>query len=867
MEFPLKHRLMIPGSIRRFLLVCCLTLVTLPAANTAAFAQKEFKIGPAPQWVKRMTPAEAATVPVDQVSQGVYYLLSDLQVRVEARTKIMYHHVAAKAVNEAGVEEIAHVQIGFDPSYETLMLHSINVRRGKRVMPKLKASAVRVLQREKELEYRIYDGGKTANVFLDDVRVGDIVEYAYTVSGANPVFGNLQFGRFDLQWTVPVNRFYGRLLWPAARKLYLSNHNTEIKPRTGKLNGYREYQWDVTNPPALLVEEDAPGWYDPYASVEWSEFKDWAAVARWALPFYRVPGRPGPAIEREVKRIAKTSADSRERLSAVLRFAQREIRYLGVEIGAGSHAPSRPQVVMERRFGDCKDKALLTTAMLRALGIEARPALVNTALGRGIVNLHPTPAAFNHVIVRVRLDGKDYWLDPTRPPQKGDLAHIYQPDYGYALVVDETTHALSPMGASSAVLNRTIHAVFDSRTGLTEPVLWTITSILEGASADAFRNSLASENREELQKRYLNFYAQYYPGLTIKAPFTVAEDEAANRVTVIEQYMVPGFWKRNEAKKRWEAGIYVPDVDDYLRQPRQTVRQSPLGIAHPVDLKCTMEVRLPEAWGIEPTRTAVEDPAFEFERTILEKDAVLTLKDHFRSRADHVAAEETGRYSANIDRARDAIGYVLYQNDTPPPLRATILDRINWSVTMAAFLLLLLWSWLGSRLYKYDPQPPAAPPDNQLQGIRGWLILPAIGVIAAPVRICADFIRTIPTFAADNWALLTTAGATAYHSMWAPVLLYELGANLAQIVFSLVLALLFFKKRRSAPSVYIGFLAGSTLLQAVDLLFVKAIPSAGQAGLKDWNTLAGGLLGIAVWSSYFLRSKRVKATFVNGYLD
>ena len=660
--------------------MCFLILVLFSVANKPAFAQKEYKIQPAPPWVKRIMPAEAAAVPVDQVSQGVYYLLSDLQIRVEARTKVTYYHVAAKAINETGVEEIAHVQIGFDPSYETLALHSISVRRGKRVIAKLKASAIRVLQREKELEYRIYDGGKTANLFLDDVRVGDVVEYAYSVSGANPVFGNLQFGRFDLQWTVPVNRFYGRLLWPAERELYLRHHNTEIKPKEGKLNGYRQYEWDVKDPPALVVEEDAPGWYDPYASVEWSEFKDWTAVARWALPLYRVPGRLGSAVEKEVKRIAQASAEPRDRLLAALQFVQREIRYLGVEIGAGSHAPSRPQVVLERRFGDCKDKSLLTAAMLRALGIDARPALVNTALRRGVLDLHPTPAAFNHVLVRARLDAKEYWLDPTRPSQKGDLAHLYQPDYGYALVVDDTTHSLSPMGSSSAVLNRTIHAVFDIREGLTAPVPYTITSVLEGASADAFRDSLASENREELQKRFLNFYAQYYPGLTIKAPFTVSGEETSNRVTVTEQYLIPGFWKRNEARKRQEAGIYAPDVDDYLQQPRQPVRRSPLGIAHPVDLKYTTEVWLPEGWEVESSRTTVEDPAFEFERTIVEKDRVLTLKDRFRSRADHIAAADTGRYGANIERARDAIGYVLYQNDGMPVRTAAILDRINWSV-------------------------------------------------------------------------------------------------------------------------------------------------------------------------------------------
>ena len=40
--------------------------------------------------------------------------------------------------------------------------------------------------------------------------------------------------------------------------------------------------------------------------------------------------------------------------------------------------PSAPDAVYARRWGDCKEKALLMVTMLRALGIEASPALVNT---------------------------------------------------------------------------------------------------------------------------------------------------------------------------------------------------------------------------------------------------------------------------------------------------------------------------------------------------------------------------------------------------------------------------------------------------------------------------------------------------------
>ena len=67
---------------------------------------------------------------------------------------------------------------------------SIAVLRGGRRMERLPNLALRVIHREKDLDYLIFDGSNSVHAFLDDVCVGDVVEYLYTVSGSNPVFGD-----------------------------------------------------------------------------------------------------------------------------------------------------------------------------------------------------------------------------------------------------------------------------------------------------------------------------------------------------------------------------------------------------------------------------------------------------------------------------------------------------------------------------------------------------------------------------------------------------------------------------------------------------------------------------------------------------
>ncbi|MFN9448206.1 MAG: hypothetical protein ACK58U_00895 [Rubrivivax sp.] len=81
---------------------------------------------------------------------------------------------------------------------------------------------------------------------------------------------------------------------------------------------------------------------------------------------------------------------------------------------------------MARRWGDCKDKSLLLVRLLQEVGIEAHPVLVSLQSRSTARQLLPSPAAFEHVVVRVTMDGRDHWLDPTRTVQSSRLDRLGQ---------------------------------------------------------------------------------------------------------------------------------------------------------------------------------------------------------------------------------------------------------------------------------------------------------------------------------------------------------------------------------------------------------------------------------------------------------
>lgn len=848
--------------VRRF--HCGLSyLVFCVAALSAncAFAN-DYALAPAPDWITPVELGKENAELLKQISDGEYFLLVDAQTRATSAGKTSYHRFARKAINAEGVESIANIRIVFNPSYQHLVLHSIDVVRDGRVDHRLAKASVQVVQREKELERQIYDGSKTANVFLEDVRIGDVVDYAYSLEGRNPVFNGLDFGEFHFQYRVPLARVHARLLVPSTRPVAIAPHRTELKAAVRDESGIREYVWNASDIAAVRWETDTPAWYDPYASVQWSEFADWSAVAAWARPLYQVPAALSADLLTEVERIRSSESTSAGRMLAALRFVQTRIRYLGVEIGAGSHAPNPPSTVLARRFGDCKDKTLLTLTLLRRLGIDAQAALVNTDMRRSLADMQPTPALFDHVLVHASVDGKSYWLDPTRSSQAGDLEHLYQPDFELALLVGSQTNSLTSMKNASGNFRKTMHAQFDASGGLDKPVHYTMTVTVGGESAESLRYSLASSNRDELQKHYLDYYAKYYAGIRVLAPMTIVDDAVSNTITTTESYEIPDFSSAKD--KRHSAEIAVPDVDELLRAPASTDRIAPLNVKrHPVDILHTTDVLLPsDGWDIKSDSTRVDDPAFTYERTTAYSARRLSITDKYKSHMDAIAPADVIRYASNLAKARGESGFSLTWNDTGAEKKPeSALAQLNWPVMMVGLFALAGWIWLARRAYRYDPPPRAGRTDRFLSGIRGWLLLPSIGTIITPLVLLAGMRHDINAMRLDNWMNLTTPGGSNYHAMWAPTLLFDFVINLGQIVFSILLAILFAKRRSSTPTIYIGFLIVSIAVQVVDQVLVGIVSTTADSE-KAIAVLMRGTLSATIWTAYFLNSVRVRSTFV-----
>jgi hypothetical protein len=840
------------------------------AAAEPAVLPAQFAISSEPAWVDPV-PADFQAVPDarEAISDGVQHLIVDNQVCLGA-TNATYYHYAFRFLNEAGVREWSSIQIACDPSYQSVQFHRLRLWRGGQIIDCLDMKAFRALQRESNLEWKLLDGRLTLLALLEDVRVGDVLEYAYTLTGDNPIFEGRYGGSHLLGWSLSVLRHRLRVLAPAERTLFRRISGAAAPEPVERLaGGTREWLWDQTNTAPIQVESGLPGWYKPMPEVAFSEYASWADVARWAAACYATTGSLDSALGPRISDWLQRPA-AEDRAVAALVFVQDEIRYFGLELGVGSHRPNPPELVLQRRFGDCKDKAVLLCAILRALGVDAQPALVNVFACRYTADELPSPSAFNHVIVVARIDGAAVWMDPTRANQRGRLRDRYLPPYGVALVIADGTTGLQPVEPADAGESRTeIHECFDLRNA-EAPADLTVRSVFRGRDAENSRAGFSNSSRADLERHYLNYYAQRYSGVRSDGAVSVEDAAASNLVTISERYTISAVWSPDRTQTNRQVATFgAQELRTFVEQPTTVLRTMPLGLPYPVDTCQTIEILLSKDFRCEPEQVVYRDPYLHFEFTSAHTNRVITLTYRLRTLADAVPVSAMTEHL----ELRRKIGHSLeYSLTEGPPAQAEdggfVLNRAMVAVTALWCGLLTL---AGIRGYRYRPAPAPVPvsergtPMLSPRGIGGWLILPCIGLVAGAFTILASLAQLSTCFDATVWRALTTPGAPNYHALWRPTFLIELLGNTFLFALLTLAGMLLIRRRASFPRSMIALYAAQLVLVLVDSALCRQIPAViAQTQQADAEKeVMRAIIAACVWIPYFLNSRRVRNTFRN----
>jgi transglutaminase-like putative cysteine protease len=613
----------------------------------------DFSVAPAPKWIDRVSVDTTATLPAGEARYGTYALLDDHQVNAGAKTTNYYRRVR-KVLSPTGVQNASELAFDFDPTYERLVIHDITVVRDGKRKSVLDAASVRVIEKEDEQRDHLYDGILSAIAFVNDVRPGDILDYSWSTEGANPLLGGRFADTFELTADVPTKLIRHRLLFP--RPLHYRSTIAGIEPVVAHGVYTSIYVWTRADVPALNVEDNLPDWFDPYDHVQVSEFASWHDIALWSDSLFQLNAPSRAAVAQLAQQIRASHPQQNDQIVAAIRFVQDEIRYLGIEMGRNSHQPHQPAEVLEQRWGDCKDKSFLLASLLRELGVEAYPALVNTKLRHNMDRELPTPFEFDHVITEVRRGGATYWIDPTLADQGGSLETIETPNDERALIVRKETDGLTTIvtnqkGSTLVAMTYTSHT-------WEGPSSLVVQTTYSGADADVVRADLASMTTADLAKQRINKFAADQPKIASAGPLQVRDDRGRNVISLTEHYTIRGLWSDGSF-------VFNPHaIEDHLKRPDTIIREMPLALDYPLALHEHVVFHLPEAMTIDGSGDRLETRALRYVSTVEESGNTVTIDYNLHALADGIAAKDVPDHLSDVNSLLDGTGVTLKRRTT-----------------------------------------------------------------------------------------------------------------------------------------------------------------------------------------------------------
>jgi len=559
--------------------------------------------------------------------------------------------------------EQARVVLDFDPAAEELTLHHLLVLRDGVARESVAPEAFRFLPAAPPPAGRDGDGRLSAVVDLEDLRTGDRIDLAYTVRNRVSIFEGRCFFVFDLGWPYPVGEAIVTATLPAGSPSAVRAVGLGSEPRREKgPDGGERLVWNLRNPRPLRREENVPSWHLPAPHVETSDFADWNEVATRIHQAWDPALRRGAGSEEFESLVADLKAAHNTPAAyaqAAAQFTQDQIRTCGPRGDMRSYLPANPDAVLSRRSGDSQEKAMLLCALLRAGGMTAWPTLVHSALQHTLAGFLPSPAAFNHVIVCLRIGKQYFWVDPAIPAQGGTLETRVLPRFVQGLIVHPQSKGLvklpKPAPDSGEIL---VHEEYTINFRALSARL-TVTTTARGTEADSLRGLLVRLGHDGAEREFLRARQKCQPGTERASELEIEDDRSANRLVLRESFHVPGVVASPPNSRQRFLRLPGHLVADRLAEPSETRREHPLNLPFPNRVLHSISASIPPEMELAGTRNSHEGPGFTFSTSRRTQSGRLEIRHAYTATANRVEPADFALYANKIRRVGEALDAVV----------------------------------------------------------------------------------------------------------------------------------------------------------------------------------------------------------------
>jgi len=324
--------------------------------------------------------------------------------------------------------------------------------------------------------------------------------------------------------------------------------------RTWELHGLPWLEDEPASPPlSSLVPRLGVSCLPPPGRTALPVFDTWPAVAGWLDRLSAPSAGTTPSLETRARGLVTRARSETDSVRAIAQYVQ-NVRYASIQLGLGRGGGYKPHPagdVLEKSYGDCKDKANLMRTMLGAVGIPA--CLVSVYYGDPdyVREEWPTPQQFNHCIVGLRLrhppadgpivsdgsGGRLMLFDPTDPNTSvGDLPALEQGSYVLPIRAGAALARVPQLAVERDRLERSVDLALAPDGG----VVGSIRERSVGQAASRERQAYRSRSVTEYRRLIEAWVAQGASGAAIESVGTVA-DSSGGRFALDVRFRAPRY--------------------------------------------------------------------------------------------------------------------------------------------------------------------------------------------------------------------------------------------------------------------------------------------------------------------------------------
>jgi Flp pilus assembly protein TadD/transglutaminase-like putative cysteine protease len=325
-----------------------------------------------------------------------------------------------KVQTQAGVQQLGQIVWGYNSMNEKLEVDYVRVRKPDGTVVHTPPEGFQdVPSPQLEREAPSYTDYRERHISVAALRPGDTLEYSIRTVTTTPLVPGQFWLEHVFRKDIITRDEVVEVNIPKGRTVTLKTR-PDFEPKSKVDQGDRTvYTW-TSNYLRRETEEELKKRQRKEAQEDWrpdvqmTTFRDWGEVGAWYAGLEKTQITVTAELRAKAEELIRGALTDQEKITRLYDYAAQDFRYVSLSFGLGRYQPHAAAEVLHNKYGDCKDKHTLFTALMRAAGFKVYPVLIGSR--RKLDVDVPSPAQFDHVISAIMKDGSPdpvLWADTT----------------------------------------------------------------------------------------------------------------------------------------------------------------------------------------------------------------------------------------------------------------------------------------------------------------------------------------------------------------------------------------------------------------------------------------------------------------------